>query len=144
MARYLGFFPTTLILIFGLFLSRLGYCTRFFSRCSPIFCTQQHMVVRLTQFPVFYANNSHHSTRVASRWCATVAWGILLHFSDDWITVFFSVWAVNFPRFVVARACFWTRLLHSSKPGGYFSHWHLLGQLCCQYFFYDSQRICFP
>ena len=36
------------------------------------------------------------------------------------IGVFLSVWAVNLPRFVIARACFWTRLLRSSKPGGYF------------------------
>ena len=73
LARYLWFFPNTLLWIFWLFLLRLGYCTMFFLRCSPIFCTQQHRVVRLTQFPLLVAHNSHNSTKVVSWWSVTSA-----------------------------------------------------------------------
>ena len=45
----------------------------YFLRCSANLCTQRHMAVRLTQFPVLIANNSHNSTLVASWWSATSA-----------------------------------------------------------------------
>ena len=70
-------------------------------------------------------------------------WRILPHWSDNWIAVFLSIYAVNLSQFVVARACFWTRLLRSCQLGDCFYHWHLLCQMCCHYFFRRASEYAF-
>jgi hypothetical protein len=142
LARYLWFFPNTLLWIFGLFLSRLGYCTIFFLWCSPNFCTQRHMAVRLTQFPVLIANNSHNSTLVVSWLSATSALTSTSVFVR-WLNCRFPFCLRCKFLSVCCCACFWRRLLRSSQAGGYFSHWHLLCQICCNYFLSESEEICF-
>lgn len=63
---YLLPFPNTLLLVFGLLELLPRYFAMFFLRFNPNFCKERHIAVRLTQFPVFTANNSHNSTIVAS------------------------------------------------------------------------------
>ena len=79
----------------------------FFLRLSPNFCLGRHIAVRLTQFPVCGANNSHSSTLRSVLMLS-------YQYSDECfrisqvtlIVVAPSVLAVSFPRFVVVLPVF--------------------------------------
>ena len=91
----------------------------FFYDVFVISAALRHIAVRLTQCPVLSANNSHNSTKVASGCSATSS---LISVSQwlRWLNCGFLLGLTcKEPSIPCCFISFWTRLLRSTKPGGY-------------------------
>ncbi len=120
LARYPWLFPNTPTLTSWLFLCLLGYFWLFFLRFNPNFCKALPMAVLPTQFPVFWANNSHNSTLVASGCAATIS----LNSFDalfKWLNLGLPLGlGCKFPSIFCWLTSFWKELLRQANISAVF------------------------